>query len=313
MTTPTGSHRKPAHDKQAKSAGYTVTHWPGEYIKLNGRKFWVEMAGTGDPIVIIAGGPGSSHGYLHALDFLAEHFRVIFFDAYGCGKTERAKNHGDYTFRGALDDLEALRRALGYRRWSVVGHSYGGLAGQGYGLTYPQSIAKLVLANTLFSGEMFQQCCDNANYSLRQQYPEVWAKVAKLRAQGYLSSHPACQAAVATVDAGMVYFYNAANAAKTVFDINLDVYHQFVGPDAEFHVWGELAQVDFRSRLKNLHMPTLITAGRFDRVCFPSLAVQFRRFAPQAQFVMFEKSGHLPFLEETEKHERLLRSFLRDK
>ena len=60
-------------------------------------------------------------------------------------------------------------------------------------------------------------------------------------------------------------------------------------------------------------MPTLILAGRYDRVVIPRWSVQFKRYAPQAQFVMFEKSGHFPFIEETGETVRVLREFLQRK
>jgi proline iminopeptidase len=54
----------------------------------------------------------------------------------------------------------------------------------------------------------------------------------------------------------------------------------------------------------------LILVGRYDRIVFPRWTVQYKRFAPQAQFVMFEKSGHFPFMEETDETMRILRDFL---
>ncbi len=62
--------------------------------------------------------------------------------------------------------------------------------------------------------------------------------------------------------------------------------------------------------IATLKMPTLIITGRFDRVAMPKYALEFKRYAPQAQFVMFEKSGHFPFVEETAKTMDILRGFL---
>jgi proline iminopeptidase len=54
----------------------------------------------------------------------------------------------------------------------------------------------------------------------------------------------------------------------------------------------------------------LILAGRFDRVSVPRYALEFKRYAPQAQFVMLESSGHFPFIEEPDQTESVLRDFL---
>jgi proline iminopeptidase len=58
-------------------------------------------------------------------------------------------------------------------------------------------------------------------------------------------------------------------------------------------------------------MPMLILSGRFDRGMLPRCAVQFKTCAPKAQFVMFEKSGHFPFIEEPEEFVRVVADFLR--
>ena len=71
-----------------------------------------------------------------------------------------------------------------------------------------------------------------------------------------------------------------------------------------------LASVDFRRQLRGIQVPTLVLAGRFDRVGIPRYSVKIKTFMPQAQFVMFEKSGHMPFLEEPGLHDSIVGEFL---
>ena len=52
-------------------------------------------------------------------------------------------------------------------------------------------------------------------------------------------------------------------------------------------------------------MPVLIETGRYDRVAVPWMAVKFKEYCPQAEFVMFEHSGHNPQVEES--GERILK------
>jgi proline iminopeptidase len=40
------------------------------------------------------------------------------------------------------------------------------------------------------------------------------------------------------------------------------------------------------------------------------MQVQYKKYCPQAQFVMFEKSGHNPQVEEPEKEFPIIREFL---
>jgi len=57
-------------------------------------------------------------------------------------------------------------------------------------------------------------------------------------------------------------------------------------------------------------MPVLIIAGRYDRVSIPWFAVKYKDYVPQAEFIMFEKSGHFPFIEEHGKFIQVVSRFL---
>lgn len=283
----------------------------GTSIEVNGHRLWYRIAGKGNPLVLIPGGPGSSHTYFYPhFERLADSFQIIFFDAYGRGQSDRAKNPGEYSLDRDIDDIEGLRKALGLGKIAVYGHSYGGIVAQGYAIRFPQSLSKLILANTCHSAEMWQKGCnDNWNNEIRNQYPEVWAELQQLRAQGVLSCDPAYRKVQDRVPLCLLYFYDPSKSNLAV-DTNPDVFRQIAGPDAGIALGGDLAAMDFRRQLRDIQVPTLVLAGRFDRVGIPRYTVQFRDLMPEARFVMFEKSGHLPFLEEPELHDSIVREFL---
>ena len=57
-------------------------------------------------------------------------------------------------------------------------------------------------------------------------------------------------------------------------------------------------------------MPVLIYGGRYDRVAVPWMMVKFKEYCPQAKFLIFERSGHNPQVEEPQKLFHLLAEFL---
>lgn len=290
-----------------------VDHPQGSFIEVNGSKLWVETEGSGEPILLIPGGPGNSHTYFHPwFAELAKNYKVIYLDAFGRGKSDRAGNDNEYTFERDVNDFEALRKKLKIEKWTLLGHSYGGMVAQAYALKYPDAVNKLILSNSFYSGEMWQANNDNCNYEFKNQYPEAWEKLIKLRGQGFNSSSDEHVAAYA-LPGGLLYFYNPDNAGKVSSDsliMNLKVYYSLVGYDGDFIIGGDVAKLDFRRELINLKMPLLIIEGRFDRVAVPRWSVKFKEYAPQAKFVMFEKSGHNPYIEETGKYFKLLNDFL---
>jgi proline iminopeptidase len=291
------------------TVGHGLLHVRGEFIRVNGAKLWIESDGRGDPLVLVAGGPGASHTYMHGFAPLAKTHRLIYYDALGCGRSDRAAAPAEYTLERAVADLDGVRSALNLESWNVLGHSYGGMVGQAYALAHPARVKRLVLANTLASTEAWQASTDMMNTLVAAHYPERWSRVQKLRAEGLRSSSPEHQKLYQTPPE-LIYYYDASNVSKTVFEINQDVYYAMCGADADFHVAGTVGGFDFRPRLRELQMPVLVLAGRYDRLLPPSLTLQFKECAPKARFVMFEKSGHQPYIEEPELTFSTLNDFL---
>jgi proline iminopeptidase len=288
-------------------------HKPGNYAAVNGSKLWYESEGQGDPVVLVSGGPGDSHAVFHPFfSRLAKTNRIIYYDPFGVGRSDRAKSPSEYHFARDVDDLEGLRKALRLGRITVLGHSYGGMVAQAYALKYPESVKRLILIDTFYSGRMWQENNDNANREIRNQYPEVWAKLQALRARGVRSNAPEHQELYYGVPLGLFYFHDASKAAQLPKDpSNTDVYYAICGPDADFEIGGDIAGLDFRPQLGKLRIPILILAGRFDRISMPLLAAEFETLIPGASFIIFERSGHFPYIEEPDETFAVLVDFLR--
>jgi proline iminopeptidase len=289
-----------------------VTHAAGAYAQVNGAKLWYETEGQGEPLVLVAGGPGNSHSEFHPFfSRLADRFQVVYFDAFGVGQSGRAKSRSEYTFAREVEDLEGLRKALGLSRINLLGHSFGGMVAQAYALKYAQSVKRLVLADTFHSGRMWQANNDSVNYEIRNQYPELWEDLQRVRKMGFRSSSAEQLDIYRKIPPGLFYFHDASKA-KLLPDGegNNQIYYTIAGEDADFVIGGDIAGLDFRADLPKLKMPILVLAGRFDRVSLPRYAVEYKRFAPQARFMMMEESGHFPFVEEPEATLAVLREFL---
>ncbi len=291
----------------------------GKYVLVNGAKLWVVTYGHGDPLIIIPGGPGNSHRSYRRFDSLANSSTLIYFDAFGRGKSDTAKELGEYSLARDIDDIEGLRKALNLDMVNVLGHSYGGLVAQGYALKYPQHLKHLVLANTFHSYLMWQENDDNSNREIKTNYPEVWDTLMKIREQGYISSDLLHQEIYARVPYGFLYSYNPDHFLSSMQTRstkpypnpnNTRLYYQMVGKDGDFIVGSDIGNFDFRTRLKELKMPVLIYGGRYDRVATPWMMVKYKEYCPQAKFVIFERSGHNPQVEEPQKLFRMLAEFL---
>jgi L-proline amide hydrolase len=86
------------------------------------------------------------------------------------------------------------------------------------------------------------------------------------------------------------------------------VYNTMNGP-SEFHVIGHLKNWDIRDRLGDIHLPSLLTSGRYDELT-PMQAEIIHQAIPGNEWVIFEESSHLPHAEEVEKYLEVLDAFL---
>lgn len=291
-------------------------HPPGQYLKVNGAQLWVETEGTGDALFLISGGPGGAHVGLHSFAPLKDAYQLVYIDNFGRGKSDTAKTPSEYSINRDVEDIEGIRMALKLEKINILGHSYGSIVAQLYAIKYPQHTKHLIIANGFFSGEMWQANDDNSNHEIKTNYPEVWERLMKMRAEGIRSSDPTFNAVYGEVPYGFLYAYNPNNFLKGIDPdypnkFNSALYFQLVGDDGDFFVGGDIAKFDCRRQLKDLKMPVLVIAGRYDRVSVPTFAIQYQKYCPQAQFEMFEKSGHNPQVEEPEKEFKIIREFLK--
>jgi proline iminopeptidase len=162
---------------------------------------------------------------------------------------------------------------------------------------------------------MWQENDDNSNHEIKTNYPEVWDTLMHIRGQGAISSDQIHQDIYGRVPYGFLYAYNPGNFVNRgrkpyPNPFNPKLYYQMVGKDGDFIVGNDIGNFDFRKQLKDLKMPVLIIAGRYDRVAVPWMQVKYKEYCPQARFVMFEKSGHNPQIEEQSAEFMLIKDFL---
>lgn len=285
-----------------------------KFYVVDGYKINVEIKGTGAPIFFLPGGPGNSHDYMQAnFGHYYKTNTVVFFDFLGRGKSEDAKDKREYSVENDTDLIEKLRIILKLDTISIVGHSYGTVPAQAYAIKYPEHVDKLMLISGFHSGAMWQANCDSYNHYAKTHFPETWKQVDSLRALGYVSTQEPLKSVYASIPTKYVYYHDTSitgNSPKEPYrNWADDVYGTIIGNDGDFDVSGSMINQDYRQQLKNVTAKTLIVAGRYDGVSTPEFNIQYKNFMPQADFVMFEQSGHNPYLEEPEKFYALFERF----
>ncbi len=105
------------------------------------------LAGRGDGVVLLHGGPGLSYTYADALAVeLASEFRVCSFQQRGL---EPSMVTGPFTIAQAIDDVLAVLDSLGWRRPLIVGHSWGGHLALRIAAEHPQRLRGVLAIDPL--------------------------------------------------------------------------------------------------------------------------------------------------------------------
>jgi proline iminopeptidase len=298
----------------------TITYGDGELFQGKYGKLYFEAEGQGTPVVLINGGPGAGHAvFLGWFDFLLKNgYQVVYFDETGRGRATREVVGKALTPQMGVDDLESLRLHLKADKLILLAHSYGGIQGLQYALQYPQHVEKLIMVDASYDAKSHQMNIDHVKHVTKTKYPERWEQVLTLRANKVKSTDNR-YSKLLSVGSDM-YWYDLKKR-KTMRKVrtgdkrdgsNMQVYFDIIGDDPEWQVNGTLSGLQVESKLKAFNVPTLIIGGRHDKITTPEIVHRLYSMMPKniATKVMFEKSGHWPWVEETEKFELSITTFL---
>jgi proline iminopeptidase len=113
-------------------------------------KVWTKKVGSGDvKVLLLHGGPGFSHDYLEAMESFLPQAGVEFYyyDQLGSNLSDQPDDHSLWTLPRFVEEVEEVRQGLGLDQFVLYGHSWGGLLGIEYALTYQQHLRGLVISN----------------------------------------------------------------------------------------------------------------------------------------------------------------------
>ena len=282
------------------------------YIPFRGHRDWYRIVGEGEepgklPLLCLHGGPGVPHDYLEPLEALAATGRrVIFYDQLGCGNSDRPHDPAMWTVDLFVEEVGAVREALGLDRIHLFGSSWGGMLALAYALTQPSGLAGLITAGSPASVPRWMEEIARLRDELP---PEVQQTLLKHEQAGTTDSEE--------YQTTMLVFYRRHVCRLDPWPAYLDrafeqtgeeVYNTMNGP-SEFHVIGVIKDFDVLGQLGAIAVPTLITCGRYDEVT-PATNELVHRAIPGAEMVVFEHSSHTPYIEETARYLPLLSGFM---
>jgi pimeloyl-ACP methyl ester carboxylesterase len=256
----------------------------GQYANVNGINLYYETRGSGQPLIVLHGGLGSTMMFDAVAPALAETHQVIAVDLQGHGRTEDIDR--PMTYEDMADDIAALVTELELGQVDIMGYSLGGGVALQTAIRHPEVVRKLVLVST--------------PYSRSNWYPEV------LMGMGMMTADSANQ----MIETPMYQLYAAVAP-------NVDDWAQVVGK-----VGTLLGQdYDWSAEIEALSIPALLIYGDADSISPARAAEMYALFGggqsdggsvgiPESQLAILPNTIHWSILSRADLIVPLVTSFL---
>jgi len=262
------------------------------------------------PLLCLHGGPGANWLHLKPYEALADERRVVFYDQLGSGNSALSRPHDSEMWVPELfvEEVDAVREALGLERVHVLGHSWGGMLGMQYACGKPEGLASLIVESSPASVPDWMPELQRLRAELP---PDVEATLHQHEEAGTTDDPAYQEAEMAFYQRHLCRIDPWPDWLVECFEIleaNPEVYRSMNGP-SEFHVIGTIKDWDITDRLGQIEAPTLVFSGRYDEVT-PAMSEAVHRGISGSELVILEESSHTAQAEEPERTLGLVRDFL---
>ncbi len=288
-------------------------HQVPQMIPSNKATLATYSVGTGPALLFLHGGPGDTHHYMKKMaQPLFKDFQCIFFDQRGTGQSQVEKREpNSFHMDLMLDDIDAIQKFYQTGPCALVGHSWGAMYGLYACMKNPQAFTKAALLNM---GPLDQQAGQkNAEHLLNvlsDQEKQIWKALRLKRNQARDAGDTKT---VLACDKELMHL----RVKSWIYDPKLHEaflkdYFEDPPPDRDVNKWIWDAQDSWFSwdQVSKNTTQTLLLAGADDATpIFQS--EKLVELLPNAQLRIFEKCGHIPWLEHPDRFYMELMTFLK--
>jgi proline iminopeptidase len=297
-------------DKSSAQAATAALPEDTGYCDVPGGRVWWMRVGSGPktPLLVLHGGPGAAHNYLLPLKALGDERPVIFYDQLGCGRSDIPQDSSLYTISRSVEEIDALRKALGLDRIVLFGHSWGSQLAIEYFVTRGgPGVERLVLGGAFASAP---QVVAGMKRLLDAMPNGVGERVRVLESTGQFQS--------SEYQSIMQAFYErhlcralpwSPDLLATMEIMSKSPAYAIMWGPSEFTGLGNLKDLDRRANLGAIRVPTLITTGQYDEITLDCHQTIMEAVAG-SQLLIFEGCSHCTMNEKPVEYARAVRAFI---
>ncbi|MEC4985280.1 MAG: alpha/beta hydrolase [Oscillatoria sp. PMC 1068.18] len=273
-------------------------------INVDGFQLDYLIEGNGVPAFVV----GSSLYYSRTFSQnLRQSLKLVFVNHRGFSPPYDCQDKSLFELDLLVDDVELVRKKLGFEQVIVIGHSGHGFIALEYAKKYPNRVSHLVMISVApnFSQEASQAA---ERYLQDSVCPERKAVLAENLARLTEEIEAAPKKAFIT--------YCLLNGAKSWFNYNYDATPLWADVETNItmfdYVWGEVFRdLDITENLDKLQAPVFLALGRYDYLVPPFyLWENVRDKFNDLTIRVFEESSHAPYFEQPDLFDKELLKWL---
>lgn len=276
-------------------------------LEINGVALKVTSGGTGEPLVVVHGGPGLGADYLVPhFARLADANRLVFYDQRGCGGSSGDQDPAALTMDNLVADLEGLRQALKFERMAVIGQSFGALVAIRYAAEHPDRVTSLLLlepapGSSEYLGEVQKRIQERLSDAEKKELQAL------VSSEAFGRRSPEAFARFMTIRFGAYYKDRSMMARHHLGISTTDAVRKFFVSQAALGPF--MMSFDVHPLLARIACPTLILHGDHDPI--PTEACQrLHDGIAGSRLVVFPDCGHFAHIEAEAAYFEAIREFL---
>lgn len=266
--------------------------------------------GNKKPLVLLHGGPGSTHNYFEVLDRIAEEDgrQLVMYDQIGCGNSYVENRPDLWNSKVWIEELIELRKHLGLDEIHLLGQSWGGMQTLEYVCNYkPEGLKSIILSSTLPASWLW---AEEAQRMIAQMPQDMQDAIKKATESGDYSSleYQAAEAEYMRQHCAGEVTENDPECLRRPKKAGRESYVVGWGPN-EFTPLGTLKDYDVIDQLGDIKEPALIINGGND-LCTPYVAKFMYDRIPNSEWELFRTCRHMCFVEDNDHYVEVLKKWM---
>lgn len=282
-----------------------ITH---EYANVNGVKLHYVKAGNGKKLIMFVHGfPEFWYAYKHQLQEFSKsgEYTVIAPDMRGYNLSSKPDSVKEYQVKYMVEDLRQLSEKLGYNKFTLVAHDWGGVIAWWFAITHPSYLNKLVIINAPHPAIFQRELSKNPEQQKASAYITFYQNT---QAEKALSSNNYEQ----LVNGVFGSYLKSRNFNETDKQEYLKAWSQPGALTASLNYYRALklgSGLD-RSSYK-VNVPTLVIWGEKDKYLMTSNLTGLEAYVPDLQIKRLPEGSHWIIHEQPQLVNKYIRKFIK--